>query len=266
MRRDYPQQQPMPYNPQWLEVDPRRRYGTPQEPTIHGRTASLLSGVYAGLAITMIFAGVGMFGYTLTQWLGGRFSQWALLTLGVVVVFLIAAGYSIWRRHTLEEWAIQHDVLKWDELEEEVEDLRLQVSTLQAGHDKEMRERDDQYARLDAEYRQAVITINSLRTQLAGGARHKNASFIPKETPTQMAIRAIADAYRNARPYTRQAICADGSISQESWRDAMDLLHRNRLAVQERKGSPWRITAATADVVLAAANIVPSGHALEDEQ
>lgn len=264
MRRDYSQQQVV-YGPQWPEADPRRRYGAPQEPTIHGRTASLLDGVYAGLAITMIVSGVAMLAYILALWLENSVSTNFLLIMGVVIVFLVGTGYSVWRRHTLEEWSITHDMLKWDELEEEVDDLRLQVSAMQASHDKELKERDDQYARLDAEYRQAVITINSLRTQLAGGARHKNASFIPKETPTQMAIRAIADAYRNARPYTRQAICADGSISQESWRDAMDLLHRNRLAVQERKGSPWRITAATADVVLAVANIAPSGHALEDE-
>lgn len=264
----YDQNHPVPWDGAWSDPDYRRRYGTPPEPTIRGRTATMLGHIYTGLGLTMIAAGVLLMTIIIDQLISGNIDLMMTGMLGLIVVFMVAVGYRTWYRSSLDEWALQHDRMKWDELEEEVEDTRMQLESMQASHDQAIRERDEQYARLDAEYRQAVITINSLRVQLAGGAQHKNASFIPKETPTQVAIRAIADAYRAARPYTRQAICADGSISQESWRDAMDLLHRHRLAVQERKGAPWRITAANADVLLAAGGIAPrvgSYVALEEE-
>lgn len=264
--RQYPTQQPMSpelYDP---ASDYRRRYGPPPEPTIRGRSATMLGHVWTGLGLTMIAAGGWIAVFTFEEFWWGRIDTMGLAWASLAIVFLITAGYATWHRSRLDEWALEHDRMRWDELEDEVEDTRLQLSAMQQAHEQALRERDEQYARLTREHQQAVITIDGLRRQLAGGAVHKNASFIPKETATQLAARAIADAYRNARPYTRQAICADGTIAQEAWRDAMSLFSRHRLAEQPGRGAPWRITAAHADTLLAAAGIAPrGGHALEEE-
>jgi hypothetical protein len=268
MSRNYPQQQVVPQPWQgWDEVsDYRRRYGTPQEPTIRGRTAIMLGHIYTGIGATMIAGGIILTLVTLGLAFDYNLNLYALLGLLLLIVFLVSVGYRTWYRSSLDEWAMEHDRMKWDELEEDLEMAQMQLETMAADHARELKERDEQYARLQAEHQEAVTRINALQQTLASGVRHKNASYVRKETPTQQAARAIAEAYRADRPFTRQAICADGRISQDAWRDAMALFQRHMLAGQSTKGGPWRITAQSADSLLAAAGIAPGTYVASDEE
>lgn len=256
--RNYQQQQAQPWQ-HWDEVsDYRRRYGTPQEPTIRGRTAIMLGHIYTGVGATMIAAGGVLALSTLGLMFEYDLNLYALAGLFLIVIFLVSVGYRTWYRSSLDEWAMEHDRMKWDELEEDLEDLQTQLQATVEEHARAIQERDTQYARLQAEHQEAITRINALERTLASGTRHKNASYVRKETPTQKAARAIAEAYRYDRPFTRQAITADGTISHDAWRDAMALFQRHMLASQPSKGAPWRITAASADTLLAAAGIAPA--------